>query len=137
MAKEDLRHSIERMRAQMERIMGDLFEHTGPVRGSRDRAWQPAVDIYETREEVVVMVELAGVEKEEISITLDEGLLWISGTRREKPDTTKTCLHQMEIDFGPFERAIRLPAAVSSEKTEAKHENGLLTITLSKEPKRA
>ncbi|MFQ6110807.1 MAG: Hsp20/alpha crystallin family protein [Nitrospinota bacterium] len=136
MAKEDLRHSIERMRAQMERIMGDLFEQTGPGRSPTDRAWQPAIDIYETRDEVVVIVELAGVEKEEINITLDEGLLWVSGTRREKPDTAKTCLHQMEIDFGPFERAIRLPAEVSGEKTEAKYENGLLTITLSKEPER-
>lgn len=94
----------------------DFFESTSrrstPVlfRLPLSNKWKPAVDVYETANEVIVLVDLAGIKKEEIEVTIDGDSLRIVGTRRDITSTPKVRLHQMEIDFGDFERRIVIPA---------------------------
>ncbi len=94
--------------------------------------WKPAVDVYETANEIVVLVDLAGINKEEIEVTFDGDNLRIMGSRRDITSTPKVRLHQMEIDFGNFERLIAISAQVDKNKISATYRRGFLQITLTK-----
>ena len=116
----------------------DFFESTsrrltpGLFRLPLSNKWKPAVDVYETANEIVVLVDLAGVNKEEIEVTFDGDSLRIVGTRRDMTSTPKVRLHQMEIDFGNFERSVVIPAQVDKDNISAIYRRGFLQITLTK-----
>jgi len=94
--------------------------------------WEPAVDIYETATEVIVVAELAGVNQSDIEIMIDNNSLVIRGRRKEVALHGRRNYYQMEIHAGPFERRILLPARIDHDKTKASHENGMLEIVLVK-----
>jgi HSP20 family protein len=91
-------------------------------------AWRPAIDVYEVANGFVVVVELPGVEEQNVNITLDNGRLRISGTR-PLPDVGegKQPL-QLEIEQGPFERQISLPADTDADGVRARFKSGLLLV---------
>lgn len=93
---------------------------------------EPAIDVSENENESVIVVELPGVKKEDIKISLENGWLTLSGERKsfEAPEITRV-LHR-EIEFKPFARSIKLPHQVDAEKISAKLANGLLKISLPK-----
>ncbi|HOP94189.1 MAG TPA: Hsp20/alpha crystallin family protein [Dictyoglomaceae bacterium] len=95
-------------------------------------AWVPRIDIYETDDKIVLLVEIAGVRKEDIDLTFQEGKLILRGTRQERYVADPEIYYQMEINFGPFERVIYLPAEVDPEKAEAVYRDGFLEIALPK-----
>jgi HSP20 family protein len=90
--------------------------------------WRPNVDVFECDNSIVVVAELAGVTKEEVTVTFDEGKLRITGIRRDVMPykTRKYC--QMEISYNQFDRVVYLPDEVDSEKISAKLNNGLLLV---------
>ena len=96
------------------------------------RTWQPAIDIYETDEEVVVLVELAGVNQDEIEVLVQSNILIVRGERRDIKQGIKRTYSQMEILWGPFERDIVLPANVDAERVKAFYEAGFLEVILPK-----
>jgi HSP20 family protein len=90
-------------------------------------------DVFETEEEIVVIVEVAGIDQGEIKLTLEKGFLIIRGFRREVHGLyKKRQYYTMEIDYGPFERIIRLPDSILSNEVQAQMKNGLLVITVKK-----
>ena len=93
--------------------------------------WSPAVDIYETSDEVVYTAELTGFEKNQIEISVNDGRLTISGERKfsEEKDTK---YHHIERSYGSFYHSFRLPTSVDSEKISANLKSGLLTLKLPK-----
>lgn len=93
--------------------------------------WQPDVDIFETESSVVVRAELAGVRRGDLKVTVDQNVLRIRGIR-EGAGSGALQLHQMEIASGPFERRVRIPIEVDSERVNARLEDGLLTVTLAR-----
>jgi len=93
--------------------------------------WEPPVDLYETDQEIVVVVEVAGVDHRSLRVQLDGDRLSISGLRRESyPPLVR--IHQMEIEYGYFERMVRLPAAVKDQGVSATYREGFLRISLPK-----
>ena len=117
-----------------DRSGGDFFaEFFGdfPDRLRGDR-WQPDVDVFETAEDLQVRVELAGVAREDLRVTVDANVLQISGERAVSGSAEVTTLHQMEIASGPFERRIALPASVDRERVSARLADGVLSVTLRK-----
>jgi len=117
-----------------DRSGGDLFaEFFGdfPDRLRGDR-WQPDVDVFETADELQVRVELAGVAREELRVTVDANVLHISGERAASGSAEVTTLHQMEIASGPFERRIALPANVDRDRVKARLTDGVLSVSLGK-----
>jgi len=94
--------------------------------------WQPMVDVYETEEEVFVLAEVPGVDKERLSVSVDGRLLTIKGERPRVVPSGGGRYHQMEIPFGPFERVVKLPAEVDTESAKAVYRNGLLEISFRK-----
>jgi HSP20 family protein len=92
--------------------------------------WSPPTDVYETGEEYVVSVEVAGVRETDFEVVFENGVLFVSGQR---PDVTeRRAYHQMEIHFGKFSTAIVLPGPVDLDHSVAEYKNGFLTVRLPK-----
>ena len=94
-------------------------------------AWRPPTDIYETRDEIIVVIELAGVNEEDMTVTLFSDLLVVEG-RREQPVTEMSACHQLGIKYGDFRSEIAIQVPVDHDTVKADYKNGLLTIVLRK-----
>jgi HSP20 family protein len=121
---------FEMMEARMRRLMENMF---GPWSGQTTPAspkFQPASDIYETPDAFIIRLELAGLTKADISLTVHRQELLVSGRRRfPKADPVRR-FHRLEIDYGSFERRFHLPRAVDESRVEAEYNNGILAIKL-------
>lgn len=95
-------------------------------------SWKPAVDIIETKGEIVVMIEISGIAVEDVSVITDGSVLKFSGIRRGLKRDYKIRYHKVEIQVGRFEREIKLPAKVDSSEIEAHYRNGILEINMKK-----
>lgn len=93
---------------------------------------QLAVDVYETDERLIVKARTAGVNKEELDVSISDGILTISGTLSSGDDTDATNWHIQECYWGEFSRTLALPVAVKEDEVEAVLKDGVLTIGFSK-----
>jgi HSP20 family protein len=94
-------------------------------------AWSPALDLYQNSDNVIAVVELPGMRREDIEISLHDGTLTISGERkRETPNGEKA--ERTERYIGTFRRSITLPSRVDANKVTATYRDGILTVTLPK-----
>ena len=98
----------------------------------QEREWLPPTDVYETEEEFVVLMELPGMEREEIKISFTEGVLTVRGERRERGRGSCIHYHQMEISYGPFRREVYFPVPILKEGIKAQYRQGLLRVVLPK-----
>jgi len=122
----------------MERTRSDPFAELFDALATRisgDR-WQPAVDVFETEQAIVLRVELAGVSTADVHVSVDGDLVRISGVRRAPSGYTVKRLHQVEIAFGPFERTLRIGMPFQRDAVEARLEEGFLCVTLPKQARR-
>jgi HSP20 family protein len=122
------RRDIDRLKSEMEELFADLCQHRlAPHR----TGFRPRVDVYSTEgpDCVNVVIELAGVEPEDLEIAVADGVLTVSGTRRRRAGEARRYQH-MEIDYGPFERRVQLGDAVDAGAAEARYERGFLTVVL-------
>jgi HSP20 family protein len=94
------------------------------------KVWRPPTDVYEIDDCVVVKVEIAGMEGEDFSISLDSNRLVIGGTRRDP--AAKLGYQQMEILYGQFETDVYLARAIDEDRIEATYQNGFLSVLLPK-----
>ena len=102
-----------------------LFE--SPMTG-----WAPALDVYEDKESFSIRVELPGMKREDIEVSLQDGALIISGERKEEKVHEDISIHRQERFYGRFTRALTLPMAVAGDKVKAQYKDGVLTVTLPK-----
>ena len=91
-----------------------------------------AGEVEETEKEVVVRVEVPGMEKEDCRITIEGNMLYLSGEKRFEHETHDSTYHLMERAYGAFQRSIPLPRDVDTDKAEASYKNGVLTVHLPK-----
>ena len=96
-----------------------------------ERSWNPSVDVFETAEELVFTAEFPGFEKDDLSISVDDGLLTIATEREFKEDDSRDYL-RVERRYGRFERSFRLPTTVDPDRISANLKNGILTVVLPK-----
>lgn len=96
--------------------------------------WVPAIDILEEKERFVLRADLPGVNAEDIDISMDKGLLTISGERREEKNENAEGLHRVERATGKFYRRFSLPETVNSDGISAKSVNGILEVSIPKQP---
>lgn len=92
----------------------------------------PAVDVYETKDSVVVESPLAGVKPEDVEINVKENVLTIKGKSEEKKEIKKENYFRKEIRTGSIFRSVTLPCKVIEEKAEASSENGMLKVSIPK-----
>lgn len=93
---------------------------------------QLAVDVYETEEKLVIKARTAGVNKDDLDVSISDGILTVSGTLSSGDETETTNWHIQECYWGEFSRTLALPVAVKEDEVEAVLKDGVLTITFSK-----
>ncbi len=123
------------VRGNIEDALEKMFGMTMPTRFAvGEHAWRPQMDIYETQEEILVIIDLAGVRMEDIHLEVGRKSLKIYGKREQKtlPGTSRYRL--AEIAYGYFERQLTLPIAVNEGTVEATYKNGLLEVRMAKLP---
>lgn len=94
--------------------------------------WCPAVDLYEDKDNLSFRCELPGMKKEEIEISLHEGVLTVTGERKQDVRHANAETHRSERFTGRFQRSINLPAPVDADKIKATYKDGILTVLLPK-----
>ncbi|MBF0200948.1 MAG: Hsp20/alpha crystallin family protein [Desulfamplus sp.] len=117
-----------------EKSSHDMFQSMNPMFCLTKRLWKPQMDILETRSEIIIQAEIAGVEKEDISIEVTNKAVKISGTRCRTPPDAPATYRLAEIQFGPFERILYLPSLIDTENVKASFSNGFLELVLAKLP---
>lgn len=123
----------------LQREVNDLFDQFFPSRRKREEGdeyesavWAPRVDIAETDSEHVIHVDLPGVSKDDVEVTIDNNVLKISGERKMSRKESDGEYSRVERSYGRFFRSFRLGDQVDAENIAATHENGVLTVRLPK-----
>jgi HSP20 family protein len=118
---------------EINRMFDSLFE--GGMQDSTDlptSSWSPSLDIAENDNAYVVKVELPGVNKDDVRITMQENVLTIRGEKKQEKESKGSNFHRTERSYGAFQRSFSLLSSVKSEKIEAAYNDGILTVTLPK-----
>jgi HSP20 family protein len=114
--------------------LNSLFELPFTGRGRQGQlfsGWSPALDLYQNNDNIVAVLELPGMKKEEIEISLHDGTLTIAGERKTEGSNGETA-ERSERYVGKFRRSITLPVRVDANKVSATYRDGILTVTLPK-----
>ena len=110
-----------------------LFDFSWPSRDSGlFSGWSPALDVFDDKDNFVVKVELPGMKKEDINLSLHDGVLTISGERKTERENKEGETFRSERYFGKFQRSVTLPMAVDANKVNASYKDGVLSIELAK-----
>ncbi|WP_457553634.1 Hsp20/alpha crystallin family protein [Desulfobacula sp.] len=118
--------------AKEEKSFEELFQSVNPMFCFSKLIWKPQMDILETRNEIIIQAEIAGVKKENIVIEISNKAVKISGSRKSA-NLDRTATYRLaEIQFGQFERVLYLPSIIDVEKVSAAFSNGFLELTLGK-----
>ncbi len=96
------------------------------------RPWTPAVDIFETVNELVLKADVPEIDPKDVQIQMENGTLTLKGTRNFEQKEAGRGFHRIERGYGSFVRAFSLPETVDADKVKADYKNGVLTITLPK-----
>jgi len=117
---------------QMNRMFDSFFNSGMQESDSMLSAWTPAVDIAERDDEYLVKVELPGVSKDDVKVTLESNILTIRGEKKQEKETKNEGYHRVERSYGSFERSFTLPTSVKNDKIDAGYKDGVLIISLPK-----
>lgn len=128
------------LRSEMDRLFDSFTGSAFPSLGRLTAPWStegailPSVDVHENDKQIVVEAELPGIEEKDISVTLQDGVLTITGEKKFEKKEEKENYHMMERRYGSFRRSMRVPETVDEDKVGAKFDKGVLTVTLPKRP---
>jgi len=115
---------------EMNRLFDDFFGRA-PVKGAEGR-WVPAVDISEDNDNLFVDVEVPGMKKEDIKVSLEHNVLSLKGEKKQEKEVKDENYHRWERSYGSFARSFELPVPVQSDKIKASYRDGVLHIALPK-----
>jgi HSP20 family protein len=130
--RSDLAQAFDRfavLRDEMDRLFDRSFGPAFRTPGFFSR-WAPALDIYQDKDQFTVVAELPGLKKEDIELSLQDGVLTISGERKQEKKGEEG--YRNERFFGRFQRSVTLPATVDSNKVKATYQDGILKVVLPK-----
>ena len=116
------------------RMFEGFFER-GARQSEDGGVWMPATDIQETKDDVVVSVEIPGMKKDEIKVTVQDNILTIRGEKKQEKEEKDINYHRIERNYGSFTRSFSLPTSVKADKISATYEAGVLRILLPKAEK--
>lgn len=130
----------ERTNGRFPSLFDDLFRDEffnrffgmRPTRAGEAEVFAPPVDIKETDKAFVITVDLPGVDRNDIRVNVDRGVLSIQAERKTEETREGENWHLTERRFGVYQRSFRLPETVDADKVEARHRNGVLELTLPK-----
>ncbi len=109
----------------------DSFSGRPTAAVAADPMWLPAVDIHETKDDIVLSFDIPGVSEKDVQVSITGDLLTVRGERRFERESADS-YHRVERLYGKFERGVQLPMVVQTEKVKASYRDGVLTVTLPK-----
>ncbi len=119
-----------------QRDFSRLFQETFGNFFSEDalstRTWAPAVDIYETENNLVLKADLPGVDPKDVEIKVEDGMLYLKGERKFEQEVKEENYHRVERAYGSFARSFSLPNSIDSDKVTAEYKDGQLLLTMPK-----
>lgn len=120
------------LHSEMNRMFDDMFGGLLRRSGGMQRAseWAPSVDVLHREGDLLVRAELPGVKLEDVDITVQDGMLTISGERKQEDEKQEAGYYVRERRYGSFRRSMQLPEGVDEEKIHARFEDGVLEVTL-------
>jgi HSP20 family protein len=118
------------VQAEMNRVFDSFFGRAHETGGPR--AWVPVVDVYETKDDLVVTAELPGVTDKDVQLSITAEVLTLRGERVMVQEVKPESFYRAERWFGKFERSVALPIPVQAGKVKATYRDGVLKITLPK-----
>lgn len=125
--------------AALQSEMGRWMSHLAgtPAGNGHSSTWLPAVDVWETEEELVLSFDLPGISEEKLNVELDDNTLTVSGERERAEEQSGDRFYRYERRFGAFSRSVTLPAGVTEDAIKADYRNGVLEVRVAKpeEPK--
>jgi HSP20 family protein len=116
----------------MGRLMSTFLGQTQINGESGERTWMPAVDVWETENELVYAFDLPGIPEDKISVEYDEGSLTVSGERERTWKTEGDRFYRDERRFGSFSRSVGLPQGVTEDGVRAEYRDGVLEVHVAK-----
>jgi HSP20 family protein len=119
---------VAALQSEMSRFMNGLLEGNGRT----NQAWVPALDVWETENEIVYALDLPGIPQDEISVELDDGALTISAERERTEEQSDERFYRYERRFGTFSRTFAVPQGVSASDISADYKDGVLEVHLKK-----
>jgi HSP20 family protein len=126
--REDVWSPMTRLRDSLNRF----FDY--PEFGGTDlfEGWQPAVDVHEDKDNIIVKAEMPGMKREDIDVSLNQNTLLLCGERKREEERKEEGYYRSERYFGKFQRSIPIPQTVDAQKIEARYRDGVLTVKLPK-----
>ena len=121
---------IRQMRKPTNHLLNDMMLTVRWLSMRQEKTWRPATDVYETDDSVVIKAEIAGMNEQDLNISLSNRNLVITGVRRD-PES-KLAYQQLEIPYGRFRTQVFLPYAVDQDRITASYKHGFLTVVLPK-----
>jgi HSP20 family protein len=121
---------LSSLRREMDQLFENFFER-GPVR-AWERALEPAVEVSDTKDNVVVKAQVPGMSKDNIQVNITDDTLTLKGEMKEEEKKEEKNYYRQEFRYGAFSRTITLPAAVQADKATAQLKDGILEISIPK-----
>jgi len=121
----------------LQKEMNRLFDFSFARRPRGDSTllggqWSPAIDVYDSKDNILVKADLPGLTKDEIEVSIQDDNLIIKGEKKKDTEVKEENYYRTERFYGSFYRTVELPAQVEADKVDAKYEDGVLSLTLPK-----
>jgi len=117
---------------RMNRLVDDLFHRTEVEPDNAMVEWKPLADVFEDDNHVVISLDIPGMKKEDITITVENNTLIVRGERKLEKEEKKKNYHRLERLYGTFSRSFNLPGTVDTSDIRASYQNGSLELQLPK-----
>jgi HSP20 family protein len=130
----DSNRDVDTLQSEVNRIFDTFFG--GRPTNSGMRRWVPAMDLVETEDNLILRADLPGLEKDDVSIEVKDGVLTVSGERSAEHEERTDGFHRVERAFGGFSRSLALPDNVDADKISAEFDKGVLEVRIPKPEER-
>ena len=117
---------------EMTNLQGQVNRLADSLWSGRQESWVPAVDVFDTKEAVVLKAELPGMKVDDIQIEVDDNVLTIKGERSFEEKVDEERYYRVERRYGSFQRSLALPQGVKADEIRATYEDGVLQVTVPK-----
>ncbi len=120
------------LRESMERLFDDFFTTRRPGRTLAPALWEPAVELFESENDLVFRAELPGIDPRQVDVTIAEDTLTVKGAAKAEQEQKGHNYYRRELRYGSFERTVGLPASVQADQAKATFKNGILEVRIPK-----
>jgi HSP20 family protein len=131
-SRQRLLKDFQNLSEEMESLMQGFFSEKQRAAPSPGRGFSPPMDVFETEDEIICLLDLVGVSKQDLQVRVDAGTLRLSGVRKELPGFERRHYHKMELDFGAFERSLTIPEPVEVKSLRLETLGGFYLVRLRK-----